>query len=105
MFRPGYRDDVPAAREQPRERKLRGGASFARRELRDGIDETKIAGEVLTLEPRVVAAPVIRREIVGRLVAAGQKPASERAVRDEADPELAARRQDRFIVCFAARRA
>ena len=55
--------------------------------------ELEVALEVLALEARVVAAEVALREIVRRPDLPGEEAAAERAVRDEADAELAAGRK------------
>ena len=55
---------------------------------------SEIRLEVLAREPGAVTAEVALVELVGRGEPAGQEPAAERGVRDEPDPELAARRQD-----------
>ena len=63
----------------------------------DPRDELEVLLEVLALEARRVAAEVVRREVVELLDLAGEKAAAERAVRDEADAELATRREDAVL--------
>ena len=63
--------------------------------------EVQVALEVLALETRVLAAKIVGREIVGLLESAGQEPASQRAVGDEADAEFAHRGED-FVLRVAA---
>ena len=74
-------------------------ASCARRHalaLRDrphARDELQVLLEVLALEARLEAAVVVGGEILEALDLARQEAATERAVRDEPDAELATRRE------------
>ena len=58
------------------------------------LDEREVLAQVLLLEARPAAAEVRLLEVVDRAEPAGEEAASERAVGDEADPELADGRQD-----------
>src|SRR5207244_4880786 len=67
------------------------------RHLLDAHHELQVSLEVLSLKTRVVAPPVVGREIVRRLEAAGEEPAAERAVGDEPDPQLTAQRKNLLL--------
>src|SRR3989475_10509698 len=82
-------DDVLALREHPGERELRGLAALARREPLEVAHEVEILLEVLALEAGREAAVVVGREVLEALDLPGQEAPPERAVGDEADPELA----------------
>src|SRR5207247_1738384 len=90
LLGPRDREDVLAAREQPRERDLRrfrtapGGDRFQR------LDELEVALEIAGLEARLLAADVVRGDVLDFPDVAGEEPAPERRVGDEADAELAA---------------
>src|ERR1700722_297318 len=97
----GNRHDILSARKHPGERELARGDALLRRDSIHALDHREIAIEVLALEARVQAAEVALREIVERLVLAAQKPAPERTVRDQADAQLAQRREH-FVLDIAA---
>src|SRR5262245_37807130 len=82
------RDDVLALTQQPRERELRRGDVLLLRDLEHALDELEVALEVLAHEARRAAAVVVGREVLGGPDLAGEEPAAERAVGDEADTEL-----------------
>ena len=80
--------------EQPRDGELAGRDALLGSDLLHALDEVEVALEVLALEARVGPAEVVLGEIVGRRDLAGEEAAPERAVGDEADAELADRRED-----------
>src|SRR4029078_6762742 len=93
----GNRDDVAPAGQQPGNRQLRGRALLPARERLDALDDLEGLLEVLSLEARIVAPPVVGREIVDRSEAAGEEAAAERAVGDEADAQGAAGVEDALL--------
>src|SRR4051794_25930277 len=94
-LRPRDRDDVIALRQHPRQRELAGGDALLLGELADLGCEQLVALEVLTREARVAAAEVALVELLlGVGEPAGQEPAPDRRVGDEADAELAQRGED-----------
>jgi hypothetical protein len=86
----GDGDDVVVLRQHPRQRKLRRLASFFVRDLLDSVYEVEILLKVLSLKARRESAVVIRGEIFEAPELAGEKPAAERAIGDEAYAEFAA---------------
>ena len=88
------RDDVAAGRLDEGQGDLSGRAALGLRQLVDDFDDGDVGRQVVPLEPGVVATEVRLVELVERTELAGEEPASERAVRDEADAELAQRRED-----------
>src|SRR6185436_1096275 len=80
--------DVRVPREQPCQGKLRRRGSLLDSDLTDMIDKRNVLGEVLPLEPRVAATPVVRRHIVDGAEPSGQEAATERAIGDECDFQL-----------------
>src|SRR5437867_669370 len=97
-------DDVLALREHPGERELRGLAALARRERFEVAHEVEILLEVLALEAGREAAVVVGREVLEALDLPGQEAAPERAVGDEADPELATGGEDPVLRVAAPER-
>src|SRR5881398_2239538 len=97
-------DDVLALGEHPGERELRGPAALARRERLEVAHQVEVFLEVLALEARREAAVVVGREVLEALDLPGQEAAPERAVGDEADPQLAARREDPVLRVAAPER-
>src|SRR5207302_1399469 len=89
--------DVLSLREQPRERELRRSAALLRRDLAHPLHELQVPLEILTLEPRMVAPVVVRRQVLVPLEAPGEEPAAERAVGDEPDPQLPHGGQDLLL--------
>src|SRR5205085_5876774 len=98
------RDDVLALREHPCKRDLSGGAVPRGRDLLDPLDKLQVLLEILALEAWVVATEIALLEIIDGVEPPRKKPAAERAVRDEADAELANRRQDRVLDVAAPER-
>src|SRR5205823_5182812 len=94
---PGDGNDVLAAREHPGERKLGRRRLLLARELLDALHQLEVAVEVLSLEAGAVPAPVVCGNVLGLAELAGEEAAAERAVRHEADPELADRGQDLLL--------
>ena len=88
------RDDVVTLPQDPRQRELSRSTAFTLCDRLHLRHQFEVSREVLTLEPRVVVAPVVRRQVRGRLKAAGEEASAQRAVGDEANPQLTARRQD-----------
>src|SRR5688500_17201397 len=87
------RNDVLALRQQPGERELRWRATLLAREVLDAAHQVEVLLEVLSLESGIDAAIVVRRQVLERPEAAGEKPATQRTVRDESDAELSTRRE------------
>src|SRR5690606_24601114 len=87
----GDRHDVVALRVHPGERQLAGRHALLARDLLDLGDQLQVAREVLALEARREAPVVVGREVLEAAELAGEEAAPERAVGDEADPELPAR--------------
>src|SRR5205085_8601453 len=81
VLRAGDGDHVATLREEPRQRQLRGRAAFLRCDAAHLFDEPQVAREVLALETRMVAAPVVRGQILRLVEPAGEKAAPERTVR------------------------
>src|SRR5205814_1863701 len=90
--RTGNRYDVLPLGEHPRERELGRRTALLRRERFDPTHDVEVSLKVLSLEARIEATEVVFREIFETFDLTGEKPASERTVRHEADAELAARR-------------
>jgi hypothetical protein len=95
----GPRDwhDVFALRQHPRERELRSGASFLASHLFDAGCEVDVALKVLALKSRRVSPHIVGRKIFIALDLAGEKTASERAIRNEADAQFAANIEDAVL--------
>ena len=90
-LRPDNRHDVAALRQDPRETELRGRASLLSGNCFDPFDQRQIAFEVFPLKARCIPPEIVMREIIRGADTAAEEPAPERAVRDEANPQLAAR--------------
>src|SRR2546427_10420066 len=90
----GDRYDILALRQQPGEGELRRSAALLPRDRFHPRHQVEVSLEVLPLKARVVAAPVVRGEVLEAADLPGDEPAPERAVGHEPDPELAARGQD-----------
>src|SRR2546426_425213 len=93
----GDRYDILALRQQPGEGELRRSAALLPRDRFHPRHQVEVSLEVLPLKARVVAAPVVRGEVLEAADLPGEEPAPERAVGHEPDPELAARGQDLVI--------
>src|SRR4029453_8020994 len=64
------------------------------RQLLHRVHELHVGIEVFALEARMALAAVARAVLVGTLRVPGEEAAAERALGDESDAELPARRQD-----------
>ena len=73
----------------PSQGQLAGGDPLLGGQALDLLDQLQVAGEVLTLEARLVAAEVVLVEVVGAGDLSGQESPPQRAVGDDADAELA----------------
>ena len=94
---PGIGYDVVALGEQPRQRDLgRCGCQLGCDRLQP-LDEDVVRGPMVLLDPRIVVTEVRLVELRRILEAPREKPAAERAVRDEPDAERSADRQDRLL--------
>src|SRR5436853_913024 len=93
--------DVSPLRHHPRESELRGLAAFARGNFFHTLYQTKVLLKILFLKAWEHAPPIILRQVFRLLKLSCQKTATERAISDEADPKLAARRQN--ICLYVAR--
>ena len=89
-LRAGNGHDVLALREHPGQGELRRRAAFVARNGLDPFEQPEILVEILALKPRRLPAVVVLRQVRVRLEAPRQEAASERAIGDEADAELAA---------------
>ena len=98
------RHDVVTAVQQPRDGELRRRDALLFRDPLDLFHEREILREVLALKSRRVAPIVSRFEVVDGLVPARQKSTADRAVRDEADPQLAHRGQNVILGITAPER-
>src|SRR5712691_8127436 len=94
LLRARDREDVGAAREQPRERDLRGSGPAFRRDRLDGFHELEVLLEIARPEARLLAPDVVRRDVVYLPDVSGEEASPERRVRDKTDAQLAARGQD-----------
>src|SRR3989449_2834661 len=101
---PGNRHHVLTLGQQPRERELGGRAPLLSRQLLHPRDEIQVLREVRALEARVVAAPIVLRQVVERLEPPREEPSPDGAVGDEPDAQLAARRQDLVLGIAAPQR-
>src|SRR6188768_2027621 len=81
------RDHV-VARQQPRERELRGSTALRRCHIADTIRERHVALEVAALKPWITTTPIVRREIVKGPEAPPEKATPKRTVRDQRDAQL-----------------
>src|SRR5712691_2203594 len=94
LLRARDREDVGAAREQPRERDLRGSRPVFRRDRLDGFHELEVLLEIARPEARLLAPDVVRRDVVYLPDVSGEEAPPERRVSDEADSKFPARRKD-----------
>src|SRR5439155_5699889 len=85
LLRARDREDVPAAREQPRERHLRRRRAALRRDGFERLDELQVLFEIAGPEARLLAPDVVCRDVLDFPDVAGEEPAPEGRVRDEAD--------------------
>lgn len=69
----GNRHDLLPLRKEPGQRKLCRGVAFLGCHLPDQRDDLQVPGEVLSLEPRVMAAVIILRQILEALDLSSQK--------------------------------
>src|SRR2546428_13730848 len=83
---------------------MTGGAPFPARERCDAPDEIEILLEVVALKARMVLAPIIVGNVFRTFDLTGEESAAEGTVGDEADPELADRRQDLVLHAAAPQR-
>jgi hypothetical protein len=63
-LRPGDRNDIFALGKHPGQSNLRRRAAFGRSDLLQGLQQTEVSGQVLTLEARVIFAPVVSDQAV-----------------------------------------
>src|SRR5437016_2779772 len=76
LCRAGNRYDV-AMREQPGECQLGERAALPCSNLLDPVHECEVLLKVLTLKPRILAAPVIGGDVIGRAKVARQEAAAQ----------------------------
>src|SRR5215211_8671558 len=91
------RHDILSLVQQPCQGKLAGGYAFFVRYLFDPIDQLQVLVEVLALEARRGAPEVAFRQVLESLNLPGQKAAPQRTVSNEANTQLAHRRQDLIL--------
>src|SRR5215211_3821560 len=80
--------DYVVARQQPRERELRGSTALRRCHIAYTTGERYVALEVVALKPWIATTPIVRREIVKGPEAASEKATPKRTVRDQRDAQL-----------------
>src|SRR4029453_11945675 len=80
VARPGDGDDVLPSTEDPGERELRGRAPLLLGHLPHLVGDGQVPGEVLSLEPGVGPAPVVRGEVVERAEPAAEEATAEWAI-------------------------
>src|SRR5207245_3318588 len=85
LLRARDREDVPAAREQPREGHLRRRRAALRRDRFERLDELQVLLEIAGPEARLLAPDVVRRDVLDSPDVAGQQSPAERRIGDEAD--------------------
>src|SRR4029434_7429958 len=73
-------DDVLAAVKEPREGQLRRRTALLLGEALQAVGDRDVALEVAALEARVVAAPVVRLEVLELAETAAEEAAPQRAV-------------------------
>lgn len=95
------RHDMLTLGQQPGQRKLCWSAAFLRGHFPDQSDNLKILVEVLSLEPRIMTAVIIRRQVIEALDLTGQEAAAQRTVRNKSDTQFLDQRQD-FILHLSA---
>ncbi len=88
------RNDVLALGHQPRDGQLRRGTAVRAAACPQPRCHCRVGPQVVTQEPRMLPADVLRRELAGIGETAGQEAAADRAVGDEANAQLADGRQD-----------
>ena len=76
-----------STRQQPCQRELSRRTSFLTRQSLDGCDQVEIPLKVVSLKAGVRTSPVVREPIFDRTKVAGEKTASQWAIRDESDPQ------------------
>ena len=92
-LRPRNNHHILPLRNQPRQTELRRRAPLPRRLPPQPLDEPQIPPKVPLAEPRQAPPEIPLGEVVPRPQRARQEPAPQRAVADDRDPQLAARRQ------------
>src|SRR5439155_18329483 len=90
----GYRHDVVALGLYPRQGQLTGGDALVVGHGPDGLDQLKVAVEVLALEARLRTPEVALLEVVRALDLAREEAPTERAVGHDPDPQVACDRDD-----------
>ncbi len=90
----GDGDDVLALGQQPGQRQLGGGAALGLGGFDQRPDQGGVGLQGAVVEARMVPAPVAFRQVPGTGDGAGQHPPAQRRIGHEADPQLAADRQD-----------
>src|SRR5512135_3387715 len=84
----GDRNDALPLGQEPRQGQLGWRHVFRGGDLLHSIHELQVLLEVLSLEPRPLATPVVRWQILEAAQLAGEEAAAKRAVRDEADAQF-----------------
>src|SRR4249919_3314505 len=85
--RTGYREHV-FARQQPRERELRGSTALRRGHIAYAIGERHVALEVTALKPRISTPPVVWLVFFMGETAPTEKATPKRTVGDQRDAQL-----------------
>src|SRR3954464_13335501 len=83
------RNDIVALRQYPGQSELRGADALRLGHRLDLVDEGDVPVEILAGEARVEAAEIVFRKVARALDLPGEEAASERAVGDIGDAELA----------------
>src|SRR5207247_5866545 len=87
LLRARDREDILAARQQPRERDLRRLHAALRCDRFERLHELQVLLEIARPEARLLAPDVVRRDVVYLLDVRGAEAPHERRVSDEADAE------------------
>ncbi len=88
LRRAGDRRDILTSSQHPGEGELGGSDIFGGGDLADPLDQFEVLLEIAALEARAVPTPVFFRQVVERLITAGEKTAAQGAVGHESDPQL-----------------
>src|SRR5690349_19814877 len=88
------RYDLLALSQDPCQRQLRWFHAFLRRNFTRPSNKVEISPEVFALETRIIAPPVIGRQIFDGLVSSGQESPPQRTVGHKADSQFVTNAQD-----------
>ena len=97
MLGPRNGNHVAAAPQKPRQRDLGRSGVVGRGDLPHHGNQPEVVVQVLLLEARVSAAPVGGFQVIGAVDPPAQEAASDGAVGDESDTQLAQHRQELLL--------